>query len=99
MRGTIVVDANRCKGCELCTFVCPKDIISMADYFTPRGYRPAQLIDPSGLCTGCLLCSTICPDVAITVYRVVDSRQKEKVNSPTDVSKANAENKPALVAV
>jgi 2-oxoglutarate ferredoxin oxidoreductase subunit delta len=75
MKGTIVVDANRCKGCELCTYVCPKNVISMADYFTPRGYRPAKLVDPDGLCTGCLLCSTICPDVAITVYREAAKRQ------------------------
>lgn len=75
MRGTIVIDSNRCKGCELCTLVCPKNVISMAEHFTPRGYRPAQLVDPGGACTGCLLCSTICPDVAITVYRMAASRQ------------------------
>lgn len=69
MRGTIAIDENRCKGCELCTVVCPKGIIHIAEHFTPRGYRPAKLIDPHGACTGCLLCSTICPDVAITVYR------------------------------
>ncbi len=69
MRGTIVVDENRCKGCELCRYVCPKELIEIADYFTPRGYRPARLNDPQEQCTGCLLCSTICPDAAITVYR------------------------------
>jgi 2-oxoglutarate ferredoxin oxidoreductase subunit delta len=68
-RGTIVIDENRCKGCELCTNVCPKDLIDMATYFSARGYRPARLVDPDGQCTGCLLCATICPDVAITVYR------------------------------
>ena len=71
MRGTIVINEDRCKGCELCTGVCPKNIIEMANYFTPRGYRPAKLVDPKGTCTGCLLCSTICPDVAITVYREI----------------------------
>ncbi len=69
MQGTIRIDESRCKGCELCTSVCPKHVIEIADYFTPRGYRPARLEDPNGLCTGCLLCSTICPDAAITVYR------------------------------
>ncbi len=69
MRGTIAIDENRCKGCELCTTVCPKDIIRMATYLSPRGYHPATLQDPLGRCTGCLLCSTICPDTAITVYR------------------------------
>lgn len=69
MAGTITIDDNRCKGCELCTFVCPKQIIALAEHFTPRGYRPARLVDADGKCTGCLLCAVICPDVAITVYR------------------------------
>jgi 2-oxoglutarate ferredoxin oxidoreductase subunit delta len=75
-RGTIKIDENRCKGCELCTSVCPKDLIHMATYFSARGYRPAMLVDPSGQCTGCLLCATICPDVAITVYRELPVKAK-----------------------
>ena len=79
MRGTITIDDNRCKGCELCTYVCPKKVIELADYFTARGYRPARLVDPRGECTGCLLCSTICPDVAITVYREASKRPARAV--------------------
>lgn len=74
MKGTIVINEDRCKGCELCTGACPKHIIEMANHFTSRGYRPAKLVDPQGACTGCLLCSTICPDVAITVYRETERR-------------------------
>lgn len=69
MRGTVLIDENRCKGCELCTFVCPKHLIGIADAFTAGGYRPARLLDPQAECTGCLLCAVICPDAAITVYR------------------------------
>jgi 2-oxoglutarate ferredoxin oxidoreductase subunit delta len=69
-RGTITIDENRCKGCELCTSVCPKDLIQIANHLSARGYHPATLVDPNGQCTGCLLCATVCPDVAITVYRV-----------------------------
>lgn len=69
MRGTIVIDENRCKGCELCTFVCPKHLIGTVETFTARGYHPARLFDSFEECTGCLLCALICPDVAITVYR------------------------------
>ncbi len=75
-RGTITIDENLCKGCELCTSVCPKDLIQMAKHFSARGYRPAILADPNGQCTGCLLCATICPDVAITVYREMKPKAK-----------------------
>lgn len=71
-KGRIVVDDALCKGCELCTTVCPKGVIHMAqDRLTPRGYHPAALIDPQGECTGCAICAVICPDVAIAVYRWV----------------------------
>jgi 2-oxoglutarate ferredoxin oxidoreductase subunit delta len=70
-KGTIKIDELRCKGCELCTTVCPKDLIKMASRFSARGYHPALLVDPHEQCTGCLLCATICPDVAITVFREI----------------------------
>ena len=76
MRGTIVIDEDRCKGCELCTFVCPKHLLGVAETFTPRGYHPARLFDPRGDCTGCLLCAVICPDVAITVYRSIPDKRE-----------------------
>ena len=78
-KGTITIDENRCKGCELCTTVCPKDLIHMATYFSARGYRPAILVDSNEQCTGCLLCATICPDVAITVYRELPAKKIQAV--------------------
>jgi len=74
-KGRIEIAEERCKGCELCTSVCPKGIIHMADYFNARGYRPAQLVDPDHDCTGCTLCALVCPDVVITVYREVPVKQ------------------------
>ena len=68
-QGRIVIDSERCKGCELCASVCPQRVIHMSATFNSRGYRPAQLIDPSVTCTGCAVCALICPDVAISVYR------------------------------
>lgn len=69
-RGTVVVETNRCKGCELCTTVCPQDVLVMADFFNARGYKPAVLVDPAGKCTGCALCAVICPDAVLTVFRL-----------------------------
>jgi 2-oxoglutarate ferredoxin oxidoreductase subunit delta len=69
-KGTIVIDLDRCKGCELCTTVCPQSVITMdAHTLNARGYHPALLQDPDSKCTGCGICAVICPDVAITVYR------------------------------
>ena len=69
-RGTIVVETNRCKGCELCTTVCPQDVLVMGDSFNARGYKPVVLVDPENKCTGCALCAVICPDAVITVFRL-----------------------------
>ncbi len=67
----IEIDENRCKGCELCTTVCPYDLVVMSDRFSAKGYRPSMQMDPEGKCTGCALCARMCPDIAITVYRTV----------------------------
>lgn len=66
---TIVIDEDRCKGCQLCTTVCPKDLVTMSESFNSKGYHPSKLEDPEGECTGCTMCALMCPDVAITVYR------------------------------
>jgi 2-oxoglutarate ferredoxin oxidoreductase subunit delta len=69
--GRILIEETLCKGCELCTTVCPKDLIAIAtDRFTGKGYHPAVLVDPETACTGCAICSVICPEAAITVYRL-----------------------------
>jgi 2-oxoglutarate ferredoxin oxidoreductase subunit delta len=79
----IVIDEIRCKGCGLCTLVCPYDLLRVAERFNDKGYRPAELADPDGECIGCANCATMCPDVAITVYRTVKARA---ARSPVDAS-------------
>ncbi len=74
VKGTVAIEIDRCKGCELCTRACPQDILHMSrSTFNARGYRPVVLVDPDGKCTGCALCAQMCPDVVLTVYRY-DSR-------------------------
>lgn len=67
--GRIVVNEQRCKGCELCTTACPPDILAMAERLNAQGYHPVYLVNEVA-CTGCGLCAVICPDAAITVYRL-----------------------------
>ncbi len=72
----IVIDEERCKGCELCTTVCPKgNLVQMSPGFNAKGYRPSTFVDPEGRCTGCTLCALMCPDMVITVYRTVKKRR------------------------
>ncbi len=73
-KGRIDINTERCKGCELCTTVCPQNVIQLANWFNAKGYRPALLVDPAGECTGCAVCAVICPDAVITVYRTVTPR-------------------------
>lgn len=69
-KGTIFIDQARCKGCTLCTTVCPQQILFMGDdALNSRGYHPALLVDPQAKCTGCAICAMICPDACITVFR------------------------------
>ncbi|NJL92232.1 MAG: 4Fe-4S dicluster domain-containing protein [Anaerolineae bacterium] len=68
--GTIWIDVERCKGCELCIAACPHGLVHLdPTQLNAKGYHPAQLNDPIGRCTGCALCAVVCPDVAIRVYR------------------------------
>ena len=67
-RPKIVVDEERCKGCELCIPVCPKHIMVMSKKFNKKGYHPATQINLEE-CTGCAFCAMTCPDVAIEVFK------------------------------
>ena len=69
VKGTIVVDTERCKGCEICVVSCPTHVIAMSQEVNSKGYHFAYLADEDG-CTGCTNCGIVCPDGVITVYRV-----------------------------
>lgn len=68
LKGTVVLDQARCKGCMLCVEFCPQHALSIDNTtLNAKGYHPAVL--SSDDCTGCNVCGLICPDVCFTVYR------------------------------
>ncbi len=72
----IVFLEERCKGCLLCTTVCPKSIITKAERFNAQGYQVVEVQESrTDDCTGCASCGLICPDVAIRVFKT--RKQKE----------------------
>ena len=65
----MTVDLNTCKGCGLCTEVCPKKIIFLdKKVLNGKGYHPAVVSDMEN-CIGCAMCAIMCPDCAITVEK------------------------------
>lgn len=71
MKFRILIDKNRCKGCELCVTVCPRAVISMTKKLNARGDHYAQCIRPDE-CIGCLNCAQICPDAAVEIAKGED---------------------------
>ncbi|MEA3477583.1 MAG: 4Fe-4S binding protein, partial [Bacteroidota bacterium] len=69
VKGRIVVDVERCKGCVLCVGACPTEVIDMATEVNGKGYHYAYMANADA-CTGCTNCAVVCPDGVITVYRI-----------------------------
>ena len=66
-RGTLVIDTEACKGCELCIDACPPRVLVMTETVNnTRGYRYPELL--AG-CIACQACTAICPDFVFQVYR------------------------------
>lgn len=69
IKGAIVVDTERCKGCNLCAVACPLDVITLSKEVNVRGYNYAQEAK-ADTCIGCASCAMVCPDGCISVYKV-----------------------------
>ncbi|MFV0471640.1 MAG: ferredoxin family protein [Paludibacteraceae bacterium] len=76
LKGTIIVNTERCKGCNLCVVACPQDVLLLNKEANAKGYNYSYMKTPED-CTGCVACALVCPDACITVYRV---KVEEKVN-------------------
>lgn len=62
----IDVDPKMCKGCHICIFVCPHDVLKKADVVDNRGFFLPVVADLEA-CVACRLCEMECPDFAISV--------------------------------
>jgi 2-oxoglutarate ferredoxin oxidoreductase subunit delta len=62
----VTIEKNRCKGCELCVHVCPKQVLAMSKEINDKGYFHSHVVDLPA-CIGCRFCAFMCPDVAISI--------------------------------
>lgn len=69
LKGTVIVNIERCKGCNLCVVACPQDVLLLNKEANIKGYNYSYMVNPDE-CTGCTTCALVCPDACITVYRI-----------------------------
>ncbi len=62
----VIFNEMRCKGCELCISVCPKNLLQQADEINAFGFKPVEITNPDE-CIGCASCAVICPDAVISI--------------------------------
>ena len=65
-RGTVTIDVDHCKGCDLCIPACPPGVLAMSTAVNHMGYRYPEL---HAGCTGCAACLLVCPDFVFEVFR------------------------------
>lgn len=68
-KGAIVVNVERCKGCDLCVVACPSDVLALSKEANSKCYNFSHMETPDN-CIGCSACAYVCPDACITVYKV-----------------------------
>jgi len=74
MKYRIIIDTDRCKGCELCIGVCPRHVLKMSTDLNQTGAHFPNVL-PAHDCIGCCQCAIICPDAAIEIEELAAQAQ------------------------
>jgi NAD-dependent dihydropyrimidine dehydrogenase PreA subunit len=68
VRFRVIIDASRCKACNLCIVHCPRKLLALGTELNVLGYKPVVFRD-DGSCTGCGDCYRMCPECIIRIER------------------------------
>ena len=60
----IIINSERCKGCQLCISVCPKGCLFVSKKANDKSYFPIEAKAEG--CIGCAKCAIVCPETAIS---------------------------------
>lgn len=70
----IILNKERCKGCEYCVAFCPTQALVMSEEMNAKGYLIPKEAS-NGKCVGCGLCEAVCPDFAIWVVPLDETQE------------------------
>lgn len=68
-KGSVVIAAERCKGCGFCVEFCPPEVLELSTEYNSKGYH-TPILAKRDQCTGCDICGMVCPDFAIYGYMI-----------------------------
>lgn len=69
IKGAVVVNEERCKGCNLCVVACPCDVLELQPRdVNQKGYHYVYMKNEDA-CIGCANCGYVCPDGCLTIYK------------------------------
>ncbi len=88
-RGTVVIDVEACKGCDLCIDACPPRRAGH-DRARRQHARATATRCCSPGCTGCQACAQICPDFVFQVYKYDTPLELPQEIEPVDVEPIEA---------
>ena len=60
LKSSININRDWCKGCGICVFFCPQEVLGLDEY------EKAVVLNPEN-CIACGMCEFRCPDMAIEV--------------------------------
>ncbi|NJD21899.1 MAG: ferredoxin family protein [Melioribacter sp.] len=84
VKGDVLIDIEKCKGCELCAAACPQESLELSRKLNSKGYHYIVKIEDN--CTGCTNCALVCPDGIIKVYRKTE-KKTENIATITNVTR------------
>lgn len=84
IKGDIIVDIEKCKGCELCASACPQESLELSKKINSKGYHYIVKIEDN--CTGCTNCALVCPEGVIKVYRK-SSKKTDPIATISNIQK------------
>lgn len=79
LKGTIHIQTEWCKGCELCIDYCPTKVLALSTEFNAKGYHYPVVVDDN--CISCQGCFTICPEFCIFPTPFMSARRRAEALS------------------